>query len=142
MKTLITNDRARVGAWVAERVGRETPWTREGAIGLENNGELVAGVVIDGYVPDARASMHCAIERHGMNKMFLYACFDYAFRHLNLKVLLNPVSESNEASMRFTKHIGFTEIARIPQAWNGEENLVLFQMQRKDCRWLKGVSYE
>jgi RimJ/RimL family protein N-acetyltransferase len=134
MRRLITNDRARVGAWVAERVGRDTPWTTEAALGLEKDGELVAGIVIDGYVPNARGSMHCAIDKRGMNKEFLYACFDYAFNFLNLKVLLNPVSESNKASMRFTEHIGFKEISRIPEAWDGNETLVLYQLRRDECR--------
>lgn len=136
MRRLITNDRARVGKWVAERVGRSTPWTDAAALGLEKDGELVAGIVIDGYVPNARGSMHCAIERKGMNKDFLYACFDYAFNFLNLKVLLNPVSENNPASMRFTEHIGFKEISRIPEAWDGKETLVLYQLSKADCKWI------
>jgi len=137
MKRLITNDRARVGAWVAERVGRDTPFVHEAALGLEKDGELVAGIVIDGYVEHARGSMHCAgTGKYWLNREFLFACFDYAFNFLGLKALINPVSASNEASLRFTKHIGFTEIARIPQAWDGKEDLVLFQLHRNDCRWL------
>lgn len=136
MKRLVTDDRARVGTWVAARVGRSTPWTDAAALGLEKDGKLVAGIVIDGYTPNARGSMHCAIEKHGMNKAFLYACFDYAFKFLDLKVLLNPVSAENEASLRFTKHIGFRELARIPQAWDGTEDLVLFSMRRDECHWL------
>ena len=137
MKRLVTNDRARVGQWVSERVGRLTPWISEAALGLECDGELVAGIVIDGYVKNARGSMHCAIaNKYGMNREFIFACFDYAFRVLDLKVLLNPVAESNAASLRFTQHMGFKEIARIPQAWDGEEALILFQLHRDDCRWL------
>lgn len=136
MRHLVTNDRKRVGAWVAEKVGRSEAWTTAAALGLEKDGELVAGIVLDGYTPKARASMHCAIEKKGMNKEFLYACFDYAFRFLDIKVLLNPVSAKNEASLRFTKHIGFKEVGRFPQAWDGEEDLVLFSMQRDECRWL------
>lgn len=137
MKRLVTNERARVGAWVAERVGRDDPWTTAAALGLEKDGELVAGIVIDGYVPNARGSMHCAgTGKYWLNREFLRACFDYAFNFLNLKVLINPVSAMNDASLRFTRHIGFTELARIPLAWDGKEDLVLFQLHRDDCRWL------
>lgn len=135
---LILNDRERVGRWVAERVGRSTPWTTSGAIGLEKDGILVAGIVIDGYVENARGSMHCAIDNKSMNEAFLMACFDYAFNFLNLKVLLNPVSASNAASVRFTEKIGFTEITRVPLAWDGKETLILYQLRREECRWLKG----
>jgi len=137
MKRLVANDRARVGAWVAEKVGRSEPWINAAALGLEKDGELVAGIVIDGYVPHARGSMHCAgTGKYWLNRDFLFACFDYAFNFLDIKVLLNPVSANNAASLRFTKHIGFTEVCSVPQAWDGTEDLVLFQLQRSDCRWL------
>ena len=135
--SLVTNDRARVGAWVAEKVGRESPWVTDPALGIEKNGELVAGIVIDNYVKGARASMHCAgVGKRWLNKEFLFACFDYAFNQLDLKVLVNPVSANNQDSLRFTEHIGFKEIARVPNGWDGEVDLVLFQLHRKDCRWL------
>ena len=137
MKRLITNDRARVGKWVAERVGRDSPWVDSPALGLEQDGELIAGIVIDGICPNARGSMHCAgVGKRWLNREFLFSCFDYAFRVLDLKVLLNPVSLENKDSMRFTEHIGFREIAQIPYAWDGKETLVLYELQRADCRWL------
>ena len=137
MKRLVLNERVRVGAWVAERVGRSTPWVKDGALGLEKDGELVAGIVLDSFVPGVRASMHCAgTGKYWLNRDFLFACFDYAFRHCDLKVLVNYVSAENPDSLRFTKHIGFTEIARVRQGWDGKDDMVLFQLHRDDCRWL------
>ena len=137
MKRLVCDDRARVGAWVAERVGRSTPWVKDGALGLEKDGELVAGIVLDSFVPGVRASMHCAgTGKYWLNRDFLFACFDYAFRHCDLKVLVNYVSAENPDSLRFTKHIGFTEIARVRHGWDGKDDMVLFQLHRDDCRWL------
>ncbi len=133
----LVSDRKRVGAWVAERVGRSLPWTDDAVLGLEREGELIAGIVIDGYVPGARASMHCAAEgKHWLDRTFLHACFDYAFNQLGLQALVNPVAASNTASLRFTRHIGFKEIARVPRAWDGQDDLVLFAMSRDDCRWI------
>lgn len=137
MKKLIADDRARVGAWVAEKVGRATPWVSEPALGLEKDGELVAGIVIDSIASGARGSMHCAgVGKYWLNREFLFACFDYAFNQLDLKVLLNPVGAGNSASIRFTSHIGFEEVSRIPKAWDGKEELVLFSLAKEDCRWL------
>lgn len=139
MKRLVTNDRTRVGRWVAERVGRGTPWVTDAALGLEKDGELVAGIVLDGYEDSVRASMHCAgTGKYWLNREFLFACFDYAFNYLNLKVLINYVAADNTDSLRFTKHIGFKEIARVPQAWDGVQDMVLFQLHRDDCRWIGG----
>jgi RimJ/RimL family protein N-acetyltransferase len=139
MRNLVLNDRERVGAWVAKRVGRVTPWKEDAALGLEKDGELIAGIVLDGYSEGVRASMHCAgTGKTWLNREFLFACFDYAFNHLNLKVLINYVSADNADSLRFTKHIGFTEIGRAPQGWDGVSDMVLFQLHRDDCRWLGG----
>lgn len=137
MRKLITDDRKRVGAWVAERVGRDTPWEREGAIGLEQDGELIAGIVIDTLNPGVSASMHCAgTGKRWLDRTFLFAAFDYAFNTLGVKVLVNRVSASNAPSLRFTEHIGFTYLASIPEAWDGTEAMVLFTMHRAQCRWL------
>ena len=135
-KAVITDQKERVGAWVAERVKRTAPWSGYQAIGLELNDELIAGVVIDGYVSGARCSMHCAgTGKTWLNREFLFVCFDYAFRQLGCRVIVNPVDADNLDSLRFTKHIGFEEIARIPNG-SGDCDLVLLAMQRMRCRWL------
>lgn len=137
MKRLVTHDRERVGTWVAQRVGRLTPWLRDPALGLEKDGELIAGIVLAECVPGVRASMHCAGDgKTWLNRAFLFACFDYAFNTLDVKVLINKVSSDNADSLRFTRHIGFEPLATIPQAWDGERDMVLFTMHRADCRWL------
>lgn len=136
MKTVIANQKERVGLWVAERIGRAAPWGAYQAIGLEEDGELIAGIVVDGYVKDARCSMHCAgIGRRWLNREFLFVCFDYVFRQLNCNVIINPVDADNHDSVRFTSHIGFTEACRVP-AGGGSCDLVLFYMPRRMCRWL------
>lgn len=136
MKRLITNDRERVGKWVAERVKHRGDYSQLASIGLEEDGGLVAGILIDGYVPGARCSMHCAGEgRRWLNREFLFACFDFVFRQLDCKVIINTVDADNEASLRFTEHIGFEEKCRIPNG-SGDCDLVIFAMQRKTCRWL------
>lgn len=135
-KVVITGQRERVGAWVAQRIKRSAPWGAFEAIGLESDGELIAGVVFDSYVKGARCSMHCAgTGRTWLNREFLFACFDYAFRRLDCKVIVNPVDADNTDSLRFTKHIGFDEVARIPEG-SGDCDLVVFAMQRRTCRWL------
>ena len=136
MKRLITDDRERVSKWVAERVNYRGDYTNRASIGLEQDGELIAGILIDSYVRGARCSMHCAGEgRRWLNREFLFACFDFAFRQLDCKVIINTVDSDNEASLRFTEHIGFSEVARIPEG-GGDCDLVIFAMQRKTCRWL------
>ena len=136
MIRVIVDQKERVGAWVAARVGMRAPWGAFSAIGLEQGGELIGGIVISGYVENARCSMHCAgVGKRWLNREFLFACFDYAFRQLGCKVIINPVDSTNTDSLRFTQHIGFSELCRIPEG-SGDCDLVLFSMPRRTCRWL------
>lgn len=135
-KSLVIGQRERVSEWVAPRVGRATPWYGAEGIGLEQDGELIAGAVFDGYVPRGRMSLHVAVaHKHAANKEFLLAMFDYPFRQLGVNVLLNPVGSKNEVSLKATKHLGFDELVRIPGG-SGDEDLVLFLMRRENCKWV------
>jgi len=136
MSKLITSEHERVSAWVAERCGCE-PWTGVSTLGWERDGSLVGGVVITGHQAHGCASMHAAGEgRNWITRPFLFATFDYIFNQLDLKVLINTVGSWNLKSMKATQHLGFTEFARFPMAWDGEQDLVLFELRRENCRWI------
>lgn len=135
MNRIIANDSARVAAWVAERIGC-TPYRSAVAIGIERNGDLVGGVVIDGYVKDVRCAIHCAGDgRRWLTREFLFIVFDYVFRQLECLVAVSPVAEDNARCIRFISGIGFEECGRIPQG-AGNCDLIIFAMPRRKCRWL------
>lgn len=135
-KSVVVGQKERVGAWVAERVGQNGAWSNYEALGLERDGCLVAGVVLDSYVSGARCCMHVAAEgRDWLNREFLWLCFHYAFEQLGCNVVIGLVRSDNEAALRFDTHLGFEEVARIPGG-SGDCDLVILAMQRKTCRWL------
>lgn len=135
-KVIVTGQKERVGAWVAARVGQDGEWSNWEAIGLEVNGDLIAGVVFDSYVPGARCCMHVAgIGRNWLNRAFLWTCFDYAFVQMGCQVVIGLVNADNQDALRFDLHIGFEEVTRIPNG-AGDCDLVVLAMQRKTCRWL------
>lgn len=123
-----------VSDWVADRIGNTT-WHDEQAIGIEKDGVIVGGVVVDSYVPNARCSIHCAGEgKRWINREFIFVVFDYVFRQLGCQVVINTVDASNTDSLRFTEHIGFTKALEIKNGC-GDNDLILFTMQKEDCRW-------
>lgn len=135
-KSVVVGQKERVGAWVAERVRARSGWANYEAIGLELDGELVAGVVFDSYVEGARCCMHVAGEgRTWLNREYLWFCFHYAFEQMGCKVVVGLVNADNEDALRFDRHLGFEEVARIPDG-AGDCDLVVLAMQRKKCRWL------
>lgn len=135
-KAIVTGEKERVGAWVAQRVGQSGQWANFEAIGLEQGGKLVAGVVFDSYVAGARCCMHVAGEGGTwLNREYLRVCFDYAFQQMGCQVVIGLVSANNQPALRFDEHLGFQEVARIPNG-SGDCDLVVLAMQRKMCRWL------
>ncbi len=135
-------DKDRVNAWVSERLTKK-PWTGNGwqAIGVELDNELVGGVVFDAIAVGERCSMHCAgANRRWLTRDFLKSIFHYAFNVCGANVVIIPVDSDNYDSLRFVKHIGFSELARVAGG-AGVNDLVLFTLHRADCRWI-GAQHE
>ena len=135
-KKIIANQSDRVGVWVAERTGRTAPWGPFAAIGIEEDGELIGGFVIDNYVRKARVSIHAAgVRGKWVTRELLRVVFRYIFVQLGCKVIINTVNVDNELSMRGTAKLGFTEVLRVPNG-AGSCDLAIFVMQKSDCKWL------
>lgn len=133
---IVTRQDKRVGNWVCARTGG--CYTEGATIGLERDGELIAGVIVDNW-NGASAQMHVAGEGNWLNREFLFVCFDYVFRQLSLNVVIGVVPSVNAKALRFDKHLGFREVLRIP---NGHPagDLVILTMRKEDCRYL-GVEH-
>lgn len=138
---IVCGQKERVGAWVGARIGNAQPWHNYEAIGIERAGEIVGGVVIDNYILGARCSIHCAGDgRRWLTREFLGVVFDYVFRQLGCNAVMNIVDGSNIDSIRFTGHIGFSEVHRIKGGGKGGSDGVIFELQKSDCKWIKKAS--
>ncbi|WP_253724689.1 hypothetical protein [Burkholderia multivorans] len=79
MKRIVWDDPDRIMRFVAERTGEER-YRDFSAIGLERDGELVAGVVYQLYTgPGGSILMHVASDgsREWLSRAYLAACFRY-----------------------------------------------------------------
>jgi RimJ/RimL family protein N-acetyltransferase len=139
MKQLVTNQKGRVGDWVAKQVNRQSSWGAQDsfqAIGLEENGELIAGMVVEGYVKNARCVVHLAgVGKRWLNREYLFSCCDYMFNQMGCKVVIGLVDVDNEKAMKFDIHFGFVEVARIKDG-AGDCDLVILELRKENCRWL------
>lgn len=135
---LIHGEDQLVGDWVAAKIGNKTPWHAYTTIGIGRDGQIVGGAVIDNYILSARCSVHCAGSRgNWLNRQFLRAVFDYIFGQLKCNVVMNMVDSTNIASLKFTAHIGFTEVYRLNGGGKNGCDGVIFEMQKTDCRWIR-----
>ena len=140
MKRIIVGDKQRVADWVSKKIGCNKWQVDFEAIGLEQNGQLVGGVVFDNYVEKTRCSTHVAGEgKCWLNREFLKVVFDYIFRQLGCKVIVASIKSHNMAALHFSKRIGFDEAGRVENgAPNGD--LVVLQLPVAKCRWLEKKS--
>jgi hypothetical protein len=131
---IIDKDPQRCGKWIQENGGG---YYREGTtcIGLEKNGDLVAGVMYD-YYNGASIYMHvAAIGKNWMNRDFLWFVFYYPFIQIGAKVIIGLVESDNLQAIKFDEHIGFKLNQKIPDASpNGD--LLVYTMKKDDCKWL------
>lgn len=121
--------------WAGKILGF-TPPEDSKCIGQQLEGELRAVVVFCGMAGKS-CQIHIASSgSHWMTKDFLWVTFDYPFNKLGLKVILGTVAGSNEKALKLDRHLGFKEVAMIPDA-HDEGDLVIFEMRPEFCKWLK-----
>lgn len=135
---IVHDDRERVGEWVAERIGIKESWGEWfQALGLERDGELVAGVVYNFYSVGNDIAMHVASDgsRRWMTKSFLRAVFHYPFVKLGVRRVTGYVPASNEAAQTFDEHIGFVREGVMREAAHGED-VIVYGMLRSECKYV------
>lgn len=134
MRQLIFNDKHRVDAFVRRLVpGSSLPGFR--ALGLERDGELVAGVLYENFT-DSNVWCHIAAAPggHSMNAEFIHGIFTYPFEQLGLRCMRAYVKESNRPVRNFMINLGFRLDAVLEAAGDGGENMLIYWIKKEWCR--------
>lgn len=107
------------------------------AIGLRSNGQLVAGVVYEGF-NGRNVWMHVAAApgANWLVRSYLRACFHYPFVTCGVDRVSGYVNASNTAARRFDEHLGFKEEARLCGAAPDGGDVVLYVMWKRECRYV------
>lgn len=104
-------------------------------IGRVEHGTLRAVVGYDHFTGKC-CQMHIAgTGKLWMTRELLFAAFDYPFRELNLNVVLGVTDSSNKEAIRLNTKLGFRR-AHVVCGGHPDGDLIIFEMQRADCRWL------
>ena len=122
-----------VGYWTASKMNGSFSSENSTAIGLERNGELVAGIMYENW--NGRSIMaHIAITGQ-INRSYIGAIFRYAYVTCGVEKAIVPVSSANAKSMKFVEKLGFTEEARIADA-APDGDIIVYTLKKADCRYL------
>ena len=131
---IITEPKETIGRYVASKLESGGKWTDFVAFGLVNNDqELMAGVVFNGYTPPA-ICRHIAAEK--MTPTFIAVIMDYAFRQLKCKRVTGVIDRKNRASRRFALHLG-AKLEGVMRDATPNGDTCIYGLLRKDAeRWL------
>ena len=137
MTSRLVLDNDRVGLWM-HRQGAGEYRTGSQCIGLERDGEMVAGVLYD-YCNRASIYTHIAIDGP-ISRRWLHTIFHYPFVQLGCNVIIALVAEDNTASVRLVARMGFTLNTHIPDA-SPAGDLLIYTMRHDECRFLREDTY-
>jgi RimJ/RimL family protein N-acetyltransferase len=131
---VVTDNQEHLRGWITGVLGMQfSPYAT--FIGQEIDGEVKAVVAFDNIL-DKSCMMHtAAIVPNWISKDLLWACFDYPFNILKVKVILASVASTNTEALRLDRHLGFVDKAYIEDA-HIDGDLVILAMRRENCRWL------
>ena len=101
------------------------------------DGVVDAVVAYNGFTHRV-CSMHVAGDGgKWIDREMLRVCFDYVFNQCGRIAVYAYVASDNDASLRLTTHLGFEEVYRIKDAVADGVDMVILEMRRENCRWLK-----
>lgn len=134
MRKVVTDNQEHLRGWITGVLGMQfSPYAT--FIGQEIDGEVKAVVAFDNIL-DKSCEMHtAAIVPNWISKDLLWACFDYPFNILKVKVILATVASTNTEALKLDRHLGFVDKAYIEDA-HIDGDLVILAMRRENCRWL------
>jgi RimJ/RimL family protein N-acetyltransferase len=134
LRRVVTDNQEHLRGWITGVLGMQfSPYAT--FIGQEIDGEVKAVVAFDNIL-DKSCEMHtAAIVPNWISKDLLWACFDYPFNILKVKVILATVASSNTEALKLDRHLGFVDKAYIEDA-HIDGDLVILAMRRENCRWL------
>ena len=84
----------------------------------------------------------CQIHVVNFNKKYtprklLSAVFEYAFKTAGVETLIGIVNSNNEQAMKYDQHLGFKEAYRFEGMHEDGGDLVVFEMKKDECRFIK-----
>jgi len=135
VKFVVTEPKALLGSWLAERTDGEYIPGKSQYVGLADRNGLVAVVSYEAF-NGVSVMMHCAGEgRNWLNREFLWFAFYYPFRQLGAKTIISPVESTNQKCRRFIENLGFHIEATLKNCAPGGD-LLLYRLERENCQWL------
>lgn len=103
---------------------------------VDANGRVRGMVGFDNWTKSA-CCLSIALDSPIAFRSLLAHAFAVPFDDMGRTVVFVSVVSTNSRSLKLVRHVGFREVATAKDAWDVGVDLVMFEMRREDCRWLK-----
>lgn len=100
------------------------------------DGVLVAAVMFDTWTPSS-VNVHMAIDDPLVIKHGLFTeVAVHAYHRCGRKRMFGLVPSNNAKAIKLDKHIGFKQVAVVPDAVDDGVDYIVMRLDKEDCRWL------
>ena len=108
----------------------------KGVVAIQD-GKILAITILDSWT-DNSCMIHIWIDnpivlKHG----YAEEVFDFVFNTGGREVIIGVTPANNPKALKFIKHIGFEEVARIPDGHERGVDFVVTTMRKENCKWVK-----
>lgn len=136
MRRVVFDRSEEVMAFVARMTG-ESRYDDCSTIGLEKDGEIVAGVVYQGH-NGPNVLMHFALNgsRHLITPAFVCAAFMYPFQVLGCHRVTGLVRTDNVGAQVLDENLGFAREGVMREGAGDRTDFIVYGMLKRECRFL------
>jgi hypothetical protein len=104
------------------------------------DGERILAVCVADCFTNNKCNVHFAIDNPMViRRGFFHEVARHLFITCGCNRIFGLVPESNAKAIKFDKHMGFTEVGRIPQGFGDDDDCVVLRMEKKTSRWLNQI---
>jgi hypothetical protein len=121
--------------WLCSRLGLSPGWKFRAIEAVDTYGRIQGMVGYENWTESA-CFMHCAVDNKAAYRRLLHPSFEYPFIEGGRSLVLG-LRASNHIALNNARVLGFRETYRIKDGWATGEDMVLFEMRKDECRWLR-----
>jgi hypothetical protein len=122
--------------WILSRTGCARTDGFRAIEAVDPDGRIRGMVAFDLWTVNS-VQMHLALEAPVVLRSLLRPAFTYVFEESDRGVAIGIVPAHNARALELDKHIGFREAHRIKDGWAPGDDLVVLEMRKHECRWLR-----
>lgn len=122
--------------WIEARTGCVLTRNAKGIEAVDAKGNVRGQVAYDCWTDNA-VQAHMAVDTPVAWRSLVRPAFEYPFSQAGKSVILGIIPAGNARSIHLARRLGLRETHRVRDGWARGEDLVVLEMRREECRWLK-----